>query len=495
MPAQIKVRNFANVRSADVSLGDLAVFLGPNNSGKSTLATVIYAACRVKPTGGIGLGQGRRLQDPRAIRLLANYGMPPDFDGRSLDKLARQLREALLSWERHDKGQGRSGSSVSLPTRMGHLLTRPMIATLRNYCQVFVTELERCFGDTLDEFLADGKRETIITLAHDDDWHASITIRKGKPSFEIDVSEPSEADLNAIIDGFFRSRRSDHGLWRQVTQRHPYGLLQEVYSEILRYYFRNFPNLAYYLPAARSGMLHSHRALAAALIRQSAFVGIQDFAVPKLPGVVTDFLSQLLELSPRRTTTYEETARFLEGEILHGRINLAPQAPTAPEIMFAEGASVYALHRTSSMVSELAPVILFLRHVLRRGDLLIIEEPESHLHPASQVKFAQAIALMINQGAKVIITTHSDYFLNQLNNLIKLHTLATARDEQPSNSPSIDPHSVEAYLVNPGPDGSNIEHLTVDPSSGISDAEFAEVADWLYNESAAIARDLNDAKS
>ena len=38
------------------------------------------------------------------------------------------------------------------------------------------------------------------------------------------------------------------------------------------------------------------------------------------------------------------------------------------------------LMQASSMVSELAPVVLYLRHVVRRGDLLIIEEPESHLH-------------------------------------------------------------------------------------------------------------------
>ncbi|MFF0471496.1 AAA family ATPase [Micromonospora zamorensis] len=494
MPAQINVRNFANVRSADVSLGDLVVFLGPNNSGKSTLATIIYAACRIKPTGGIGLGQARRLHDSRTIRVLANYGLPADFDGRSADKLARQLREALLSWERHDKGQAGKPPGGAPPARMGHLLVRPLLSTLRSYCQFFVTELERCFGDTLGDLLKYQRQEVRITLAHNDDWHASIIIRKGKPSFELEVREPSEEELTAVIDGFFRSRRSDTMLWRQLTQRHPYTLLQEVYFEILRYYFRSFPNSAYYLPAARSGMLHSHRALAAALIRQSAFAGIQDVAVPKLPGVVTDFLSQLLELSPRRITTYENTARFLERDILHGRINLVPQAPTSPEIMFAEQGSIHALHRTSSMVSELAPVILFLRHVLRRGDLLIIEEPESHLHPASQVKFAKAIALMISQGAKVLITTHSDYFLNQLNNLIKLHTLEMARDKRKSELPAIAPEAVEAYLVNPTSQGSQIEHLSVDPTSGISDAEFAEVADWLYNESAAIARDLNDAK-
>ena len=50
------------------------------------------------------------------------------------------------------------------------------------------------------------------------------------------------------------------------------------------------------------------------------------------------------------------------------------------------------LMNTSSMVSELAPVVLYLRHIVQPGDVLIIEEPESHLHPAMQVEFIRQLA-------------------------------------------------------------------------------------------------------
>jgi predicted ATPase len=72
------------------------------------------------------------------------------------------------------------------------------------------------------------------------------------------------------------------------------------------------------------------------------------------------------------------------------------------------------------MVSELAPVILFLKYLVRPGDLVILEEPESHLHPASQRQMARGIARLVNAGVRVIITTHSDYFIGQVNNLLKL---------------------------------------------------------------------------
>ena len=67
----------------------------------------------------------------------------------------------------------------------------------------------------------------------------------------------------------------------------------------------------------------------------------------------------------------------------------------------------------SSMVSELAPVVLYLRHLVQPGNVLIIEEPESHLHPAAQVEFTRQLAKLVQAGYRVIITTHSEWILEE----------------------------------------------------------------------------------
>jgi len=48
------------------------------------------------------------------------------------------------------------------------------------------------------------------------------------------------------------------------------------------------------------------------------------------------------------------------------------------------------------------------------GDLLIIENPESHLHPAGQAKIAELCAIASANGVQIIVETHSDHFLNGL---------------------------------------------------------------------------------
>ncbi|OIR24977.1 AAA family ATPase, partial [Bathymodiolus thermophilus thioautotrophic gill symbiont] len=57
-------------------------------------------------------------------------------------------------------------------------------------------------------------------------------------------------------------------------------------------------------------------------------------------------------------------------------------------------------------------IVLILKS--KPGDFIIIENPESHLHPAGQSKIAEMCAIAANSGVQVIIESHSDHFLNGL---------------------------------------------------------------------------------
>ena len=50
----------------------------------------------------------------------------------------------------------------------------------------------------------------------------------------------------------------------------------------------------------------------------------------------------------------------------------------------------------------------------KKGDLLIIENPEAHLHPAAQAKLGLLICLAVHNGAQIIVESHSDHILNSV---------------------------------------------------------------------------------
>ena len=46
------------------------------------------------------------------------------------------------------------------------------------------------------------------------------------------------------------------------------------------------------------------------------------------------------------------------------------------------------------------------------GTIILIENPEAHLHPKGQVKMGELLALAASGGVQVVIETHSDHVLN-----------------------------------------------------------------------------------
>ncbi|MBB1341426.1 AAA family ATPase [Pseudoalteromonas sp. SR45-6] len=83
----------------------------------------------------------------------------------------------------------------------------------------------------------------------------------------------------------------------------------------------------------------------------------------------------------------------------------------------------------SSSIKSLFLIDLYVNSLARENDLLIIDEPELNLHPNNQRLMAKVIARLINSGVKVLITTHSDYLIREINNSIMLSNCIENKEE------------------------------------------------------------------
>lgn len=59
----------------------------------------------------------------------------------------------------------------------------------------------------------------------------------------------------------------------------------------------------------------------------------------------------------------------------------------------------------------------------KKKDILLIENPEVHLHPAGQVLMGKFLAEVANAGVQVIIETHSDHVLSGLRRAVKANKI------------------------------------------------------------------------
>ncbi|MBP0998012.1 AAA family ATPase [Serratia fonticola] len=81
------------------------------------------------------------------------------------------------------------------------------------------------------------------------------------------------------------------------------------------------------------------------------------------------------------------------------------------------------LQVASSSIKAMSFIDLYINKLAHKDGTLIIDEPELNLHPDNQIIMAELVVRLVNSGIKIIMTTHSDYIIREINNRIKLYTL------------------------------------------------------------------------
>ncbi len=146
--------------------------------------------------------------------------------------------------------------------------------------------------------------------------------------------------------------------------------------------------------------------------------GKPDYALPVRHNV--KYLNALPETNAENGALHKEFPELLlRFESVVGGTYVTKNGTTS---FMPRGAGVaLGLGESSSSVRSLLIVWYWLKYAAKKGDMLILDEPELNLHPANQRRLARFIAALVNHGVKVFLTTHSDYIVRELNTLIMLN--------------------------------------------------------------------------
>lgn len=422
MESILRVKNFGPIKDAELDLRNVNVLIGPQASGKSTLAK-LYTIC-MSP-----LLYHSKESDVRISRQFKNN---QNFDGKvSVNRFFDALNHYSLV------------SFYSLDTEI--------------YCDTLTHRLELKNGEIYfeDKFNVEALsinfdkgefqkvQEQLIELTNKSDnfklgFFLELFLSRSDNRYLINV--PTYAELLAFINSF--------DAFDPLSKEELYFLIDEAKS------FRDklFSNNAIYVPAERTIIN---------LIKQAAL----NFQLLKIP-IPTHLLEYAAVYEQASLELKELDLKFLKNGAIY------KNEGGEDRIFFTNDKSV-KLTESASGFQSLVPMLIpiqYLRNINNTIDEVhlsfVIEEPETNLFPKAQydvLKFLESgrnddSIGQVDYGSTHTYTTHSPFILTSLNNMLyawkKGNNASDVIKERISNVLDeqhwIDPKRFSAYEVKDG---------------------------------------------
>lgn len=140
-----------------------------------------------------------------------------------------------------------------------------------------------------------------------------------------------------------------------------------------------------------------------------------------------DGLLEGVPVSPAHRKLLDEAQRLIR-QVLKGNYSVVD----GEERILIDQSRYVKINYASSGQQESVWItnLLYYALALNKKTYFIIEEPESNLFPESQKLMIELIALVINAGNNVLLTTHSPYVLGAINNLLYADIVQQSSPEQ-----------------------------------------------------------------
>lgn len=437
---RVRIENLGAIRTAEFELRPLTVFIGPNATHKTWVAYALYGLL-----GSLGSKWPRSRISPGAI------GLPPSLAG-ALDNQVNEWTERIQSEHPHSiqLEAARSafpGAGAELEMSLGSAELAPFLGVDEAQIPSSRVSLavQRSELHWADRLVAVVHREGL-------DW-AELVDEHG-----VRVSRYAYASVGVTpsIDMLRLSLRDN--LWRLVLPRNQRTLAFPAERKLLT------------LPSVR---LRDEHLVAAALPDYQRF--LEEAAAFARKGSERD--SEIFEP--------QIMSKILGGRIAYEMTETGAALRYEPDSL---GRGV-PLEGTASLVKSLAGLSVYVQSYANPDDVLIIDEPEMNAHPEAIARLMELLAILVNSGVRVILTTHSPYVVDHLSNLV----YASKLSDQPRKTLAskagrlwlndsraiLNPESLAVYSFLPSDTGVNVQPAFDEQEREIAWGTFSDVSNRM----------------
>ena len=428
---KFRFKNLGPVKDAELELGDLTIIAGRNNTGKTYLAYTLY-----------GFLQAWK-HWPFAEEFFLGKGSSRAGTSKSEWDPGRAFREAIA------EGQTRQSVSRGVLSQEREKVVRRLARDFSNSFlpQVFSSPREDFRGASIEVKLSDQFPETrtfrethrsgVETSFQFDGSNFLLTCGKTQENSgpTIEVEDLADFYLQFLFPEFLELSTEQFVL---TTERFGISLF---YKEL------DFTKNRLVELLQKLGDEKDRRSLSPFLLIDSA---TSRYTIPIRDNI--EFTRSISDIRKEKSEIFESKLFDDIRNMMNGYFSSKGDDINFKSRARKERSFDIPLHRASSSARGLSDLYFFLRHMAKENHLLIIDEPESHLDTANQILFARLIARMVRAGIKVLITTHSDYLIKEINNLVMLSHVFEDKSKvvkslKYNDEDYLEPQSIRVYLA------------------------------------------------
>ncbi|MBR3602495.1 MAG: ATP-binding protein [Lachnospiraceae bacterium] len=378
------INNFAKIEKADIIIDGITVIAGENNTGKSTIGKILFSIfnslCNIEDKI---LKERLKEVEVSNRMILQNYVNVSELSrsiiAKNILNVSTKIRQQLKKYI--------DNNDSSLMEEDIHSILETEVEEIVSFVRMMNVEDSEKMMDELVQNICE------ILSMPEDKIVSEILTRYFNNVFYTQVKPlNSNVDNETIIDLEIKGKRNSF-IWDTKG-------CKEIVDEI------NIMHKAIYI--------------------DNPFI-VDELSEYNFLNPMNEFLKNLLTDTPKEnlmdgviesvrskeklSDIYETLQNVVDGEII---INQSNDEFYLKSTGFSEPISFHNL--STGMKSFVILKMLLEKGCLKDKDVVILDEPEIHLHPQWQIAYAELIVLLQKHfDLSVVVTTHSPYFVDAIN--------------------------------------------------------------------------------
>lgn len=133
-------------------------------------------------------------------------------------------------------------------------------------------------------------------------------------------------------------------------------------------------------------------------------------------------------------TILKEIQKIIDGNIVYDN--------KQRDFIYSKNEKAISIKNTASGIKSFGILQLLLENdILNQNSILIIDEPENHLHPKWQLKYAKVLVTLAKNGVKILIASHSPYMIEAIKRYSDLENLEESTNFYLAENSIIEPRN------------------------------------------------------